>query len=215
MHPKSQPAVAVEGLTVRFDGQVVLDGLDLTVPSGRRVMVTGPSGSGKSTLLRCLLGLCAAQAGRIRIQGRTLEDDTVWQLRQKFGYVAQEPVLGAGTVREILQRPFGYKANQDLAGNLQRVPELFDRFDLAGTLLDKPAEQLSGGQKQRVALISALLLDRPILLLDEPVSALDEANASVLGDYLAGTGRTVIAAGHDSPFARFVEQTVELPGGGR
>jgi putative ABC transport system ATP-binding protein len=215
MDPKSQPAVAVEGLTVQFDGQVVLDGLDLTVPAGRRVMITGPSGSGKSTLLRCLLGFCEPHTGRIGIQGRTLNDESVWQLREKLGYVAQEPALGDGTVRRILQRPFAYKANQALAGNLQRVPELFDRFALAGDLLDKPAEQLSGGQKQRVALISALLLDRPILLLDEPASALDPANATILGEYLAGTDKTIIAAGHDSPFVRFVEQTVELPGGGR
>ncbi|MFP4353965.1 MAG: ATP-binding cassette domain-containing protein [Phycisphaerae bacterium] len=214
MNDTQQPAVQIEQVTVRFDGQAVLESLDLTVPAGRKVVLSGPSGSGKSTLLRCLLGLLVPQSGRIVIEGTELDDRTVWQVRRRIGYVAQEPVLGSGTAREVLHRPFSYRANQDQAENLQRVPELFDRFCLSGSLLDKPVEKLSGGQKQRVALVSGILLDRPVLLLDEPGSALDEDNRRAVGEYLARSDRTVLVAGHGGDWGEYVDQVVELGGVG-
>jgi len=146
-------ALEINRLTIRLDGQTVLEDFSLSVPTGRKALLTGPSGCGKSTVLRCLLGFVTPEAGSVRIGGELLAAETVWRVRRHMAYVGQEPDLGVGVVRHIIEQPFHYRANAALRGNLGRVPELFDAFGLARTLLDKSIGDLSGGEKQRVALI--------------------------------------------------------------
>ena len=174
--------VTVENLTLRYDGHTLLGDVSFEVLSGRKVCIDGPSGCGKSSLLRAMLGFVWPQGGTIAIDGIPVNDKTVWQLRQTFAYVTQEPDMGRQGVLECIQRPFDYKANAHLQWNKQAVEEWFDRFDLPRKLLTKQTTDLSGGEKQRVAIITALLLDRPILLLDEPTSALDRESKQTLKD---------------------------------
>lgn len=202
----------IDRLTVHFDGQAVLKDFSLSLEAGQKGLLTGPSGCGKSTVLRCLLGFVVPQAGSIRIAGTALTAESVWKLRRHLAYVGQEPDLGTGVVREILEQPFHYHANASLRGNLDRVPELFDAFGLPRTYLGKEIGDLSGGEKQRVALICALLLDRDIFLLDEVTSALDRASKQIVADYFRScTDTTVLFVAHDPEWFPFADPVIHMP----
>ncbi len=183
----------------------------MSVQAGEKVLLTGPSGCGKSTVLRCLLGFVAPEAGSIHIQGQPLTEHSIWSLRKHLAYVAQEPDLGTERIARVLERPFHYRANASLRENLQRVPELFERFGLGQSLLDKEAGDLSGGEKQRVALIAAILLDRSIFLLDEATSALDKASKQDVTDYFrTHDDVTALFVAHDAEWFSFADQMIQV-----
>lgn len=199
-------------VTIRFGGQAILNGFSLALKAGQKAVLSGPSGCGKTTVLRCFLGFVTPAEGSVAVAGTPLTDQTVWSLRRQMAYVGQEPDLGVGRVREVLERPFHYRANAGLKDNLKRTPGLFETFGLAPSLLDKEAGDLSGGEKQRVALVSALLLDRHIFLLDEITSALDPKSKDAVADYFRR--RDDIAAlfvAHDAERFAFADQAISLP----
>jgi ABC-type multidrug transport system ATPase subunit len=207
------PAIQLDTVTVRFSNKTVFERFSMTVEPGEKVTLTGRSGAGKSTVLRCILGFVVPDEGVITITGERLTGATVWKLRRQLAYVAQEPLLGSGTVNEILKRPFSYKANAHLRNNLLRIPELFYRFCLEKRLLDEDVKKLSGGEKQRVAIINALLLDRKIFLLDEMTSALDRESKRVVVDYFCSNGAyTVVAVSHEAEESPFADQIIVLDG---
>jgi len=207
-------AIDIRDLRLEFDGRSVLRDFSIRVEFGEKVHLTGRSGSGKSTVLRCVLGFVTPDSGTVRVGGDEITPGSVWSLRRKMAYVAQEPELGDGSVDEVLARPFEYRANVDLRGNLDRIEGLLDRFLLPKSLLKKDIKSVSSGEKQRVALIGALLLDRDIMLLDEPASALDGDAARAVALYLAEqTGLTVVCASHGMGRLPLEGRTVELPGG--
>jgi len=209
-------ALEAVDVTVLYDGHAVLEGFSMSLGAGETALLTGPSGCGKSTVLRCLLGFVAPKTGSVRLGGEPLNAETVWHLRRLLAYVGQEPELGTGTVREVLERPFHYRANAGLRDNLKRIGALFERFGLGRALLDKEAGDLSGGEKQRVALIAAILLDRPIFLLDEVTSALDRPGKENVADYFRSRDdATVLLVAHDPELFSFADQVVPVgPGSG-
>ena len=209
-------AIRIESLRIAFHGKTLLDDFSLALASGRRLTITGPSGSGKSSLLKCLLGFLRPAGGAIEILGTRLDAASVWRIRRNIAWVAQEPDLGDGTARQAIERPLSYRSNRPLAPNLARVEELAKRFLLEPGVLDRPVAKLSGGEKQRVAILSALLLDRPVLLLDEASSALDAASRGAVADYLAGqTAATILSVSHNPENFRLGGPVVEIrpPGG--
>ncbi len=211
---ESITAIEIENLSVCFDTTVpVLCGFSLDMPCGEKVTLAGPSGSGKSTVLKCLLGLVSPSEGVLKILGRTLNGQTVWESRRSLAYVAQEPDLGPGTARDALERPFKYKANSGIHGNLERIPGLLDRFNLPQSLLEKEISTLSGGEKQRMALVSAILLDRGIILMDEASSALDKTNKQAVAGYFNGAkDLTVLSVSHDTEWMGFSSRVIEIKG---
>ncbi len=207
----SEMAIHLNKLNVDFDGQPVLKDLSLSVFHGDKVTLTGPSGSGKSTVLRCILGLVMPDSGTITILGEPVTRHNIWQKRRHIAYVAQEPDLGTGSVKEVIETPFSYRANAGLRDNLARLPEIMERFNLPQPLLDKQITRLSGGEKQRIALTIAILLDRPIVLLDEASSALDVKNKQAVADYFRqAQNTTVLSVAHDSEWLGFATRVVDM-----
>ena len=208
---ESSTALQITDLTIRYDGRTVLKDFSMSLHAGEKALVTGPSGCGKSTLLRCVLGFTVPEAGSIRIQGKEMTAHSVWSLRRHLAYVAQEPDLGAETIRSIIEQPFHFRANASKRDNLERTGELFERFDLPQSVLDKEAGDLSGGEKQRVALIGAILLDRSIFLLDEATSALDKAGKQRVADYFRSRDDvTALIIAHDPEWFPFADQTIQV-----
>jgi ABC-type iron transport system FetAB ATPase subunit len=209
--PDFQTAVELSRLHLSFDGQPVLKDLSLSVHHGDKVTLTGPSGSGKSTVLKCILGLVMPDSGTITIFGEPVTRHNIWQKRRDIAYVAQEPDLGAGSVKEVIKTPFTFRANAGLRDNIARLPEIMEQFNLPQTLLDKQIMRLSGGEKQRIALVIAILLDRPIVLLDEASSALDTKNKQAVAEYFKqAANTTVLSVAHDTEWLGFATRVVDM-----
>lgn len=201
----------IDGITIAYDSGAVQENFSLAVGEGEIAGICGASGSGKSSVLRSILGFVVPQRGSIRINGMELTEKTVWPLRRMIGYVAQEPDLGEGTVGEIVQRPFSFRANHDLAKNLDRLGDFLRRFGLDESIVSKDITSLSGGEKQRIGLIITLLLDRPLLLLDEISSALDPECKQAVVDYLTESRQTVLLVSHDEVLQSVCEKVISLP----
>ena len=167
------------------DKRVVRD-LDLDVPRGGFLLVTGPNGSGKTTLLRLVAGLLVPTAGE-------LEVDTT---RERVGFLGHEP---------LVYRELTALENLDLYGRLYRVPErrerigmLLERFGL-WEARNQRADSFSRGMLQRLSLCRTLLHDPELLVLDEPFNALDEEGSALLDRELVElrSGATFLVATHD------------------
>ncbi len=208
-----EDAIHIKDLTLQFADAPLFERLTFSVADTEKLTLIGPSGSGKSTLLRCIMGFVSAAAGAIYIQNEKLTARSVWHLRGKMAYVAQEPELGDGFVRDTLLRPFSYHNNRLLSYDETEALQLFDIFRLPRTLMKDEVTTLSGGEKQRIALVTALLLQRPILLLDEGASALDKATKRAVRDYLnARTDLTILSVSHDTHNFSFTGPVVDVTG---
>ncbi|MBY6212335.1 ABC transporter ATP-binding protein [Microbulbifer agarilyticus] len=154
----------------------VLDGVSFSLCRGEAVAIVGPSGSGKSTLLNVLNGLLAAQAGELRVLGRsalTLSQDDWAQLRRK--HIATLFQDGNLIPTLTVERNIAFRAG--LAGLAENDgAALMERLDIADTAERYP-DQLSGGQRQRAALACAFAMQPKLILADEPTGSLDYATA--------------------------------------
>jgi osmoprotectant transport system ATP-binding protein len=193
--------LALRAVEKSYGARRVLDGVTLEVGRGARVALLGPSGCGKSTALRLLVGLTAADAGKVVVLDEEMTRDTATKLRRRIGYVIQEgglfPHLSARGNVGLLPKHLGWAPEKIRA----RTRELAELVQLAPELLDRYPGELSGGQRQRVALMRALALDPEVLLLDEPLGALDPIVRAELQDELAALfarlDKTVLLVSHD------------------
>ena len=198
----TEPVLTISHLTKQYDGQTVLDGIDLEVHEGEVIVIVGPSGSGKSTLLRCINALEDIQGGEVRLHGRLIKAGArdLPAIRQKIGMVFQSYELfpHLTVMDNILLAPM--KAQRRKKKEVkEEAMTLLTRVGLADKA-DSYPRQLSGGQKQRVAIVRALCMHPEILLFDEPTSGLDYTHmlqiSKILRD-LKSLGKTVIVVTHD------------------
>ena len=205
--------IEVKKLQKSYGPVQVLNGLDLTINKGDKVVLVGPSGCGKSTFLRCLNLLETPTGGEIIFEGQLVNspDTDINQLRRKMGMVFQHfnlfPHL---TVKQnITLAPVKLKLKTQEQADEQAM-KLLERIGLADKA-DVYPNRLSGGQKQRIAIVRALAMDPDVLLFDEPTSALDpEMVGEVLElmKELAESGMTMVVVTHEMGFAREVANRV-------
>ncbi|AOR34081.1 2-aminoethylphosphonate ABC transport system ATP-binding subunit PhnT [Streptomyces fodineus] len=162
--------IRFDSVTVAYDGNVVLDSLDLTVEPGEVMALLGPSGSGKTTALRAVAGFVRPVSGRVLLGGRDVTDLPPY--RRGIGMVVQSYALFPH-MRVDENVAFGLRARRTVRSEIrQRVAEALEMTGMAAYARRHPRE-LSGGQQQRVAIARALAIRPDVLLLDEPLSALD------------------------------------------
>ena len=212
--------IRIEGLRVRWQPGApdVLRGLDLTVPAGGRVAITGASGSGKTTLAMVLLRFIDPAAGRVTIGGKditALDGDAV---RAVVGLCAQDAHIFDSTLAANLRLAKPGASTPELREALRRARLL----EWAGSLpeglatpVGEHGARLSGGQRQRLALARALLADFPVVILDEPTEHLDEENArALIRDLLEEThGRTVLLITHRTDILTGVDEVAHIGDG--
>ncbi|WP_227394750.1 ABC transporter ATP-binding protein [Jeotgalibacillus aurantiacus] len=175
--------------------------LSLTLPAGKVSAFVGPSGAGKSTLFQLLMRFYDVQKGAIKIEGRSISDWDLAELRSAISYVPQDTFLFSGTVAENLTLgavdiPYEKMVQAAKDANIHDfIITLPERYQ---TELGERGIRLSGGQRQRIAIARALLKDAPILLLDEATSALDSETEMLVKTALQRLmeGRTTIMIAH-------------------
>lgn len=162
--------LAVSDLSLGYDRQVFLRGIDLRVGAGEIVAILGPSGSGKSTLLSTIAGVVPADEGTIVVDGRDVTRAPIHE--RGVGLIFQEPLLFPHL---DVGRNIAYGLRRHGVGRAEaarRASELLTWLGLDG-YESRRINELSGGQAQRVALARALAPRPAVLGLDEPFSALD------------------------------------------
>jgi heme exporter protein A len=174
------PAPAFEALGLRktYGGAHALDGLDLRVQPGERVLVLGPNGAGKTTLLRCASTLLSPSAGALRLFA---SDEHGPSVRRRIGFLGH---------RTLLYDHLSAAENLEFHARLHDVPSPVEaaRAALAAVGMESRADDetghLSRGQRQRVAIARTLLHRPDLLLLDEPFTGLDRDGARILASLL-------------------------------
>lgn len=204
--PPPTSELVIDGLVFGYPGRPdpVLTGLDLRVPAGGRVTITGRSGAGKSTLLDLLLGFLQPDSGDISVGGMPLDRLNAEVRRRCFAVVAQQTHLFTATVADNLRlaAPDADVAELErvcrAAGVHDDIVAMPDGYD---TWLGEAGTTLSGGQARRLVIARALLRDAPVVLLDEPTEGLDATTARALMDTLDRLlrGRAVVLITHRPP----------------
>jgi ABC-type multidrug transport system fused ATPase/permease subunit len=202
VEPPLRGALRFEGVSFAFrDDVAVLRNVTLDIPAGTSLALIGPSGAGKSTILQLVLAAFSPQQGRILIDGQDLATISKTWLRDRIGYVPQEPYVFAGTVAQNLRFGKPHASDADLwnACRIARFDTVLAR--LAGGLEELVGERgstLSRGEAQRLAIARMVLRDPAIVLLDEATASLDSENERLVLEALGESlrGRTTISVTH-------------------
>ncbi|MEP2953746.1 MAG: amino acid ABC transporter ATP-binding protein [Sulfitobacter sp.] len=215
--------IDITGLTKHFGGAPVLNGIDLQIAEGERVVVIGPSGTGKSTLLRCLNFLDMPQAGTIRIGDVTVDaakarKADILALRRRTAMVFQNYALFANkTAKENIMEALVTVQKRPKDEAEQRALSVLAETGLADKADSFPAA-LSGGQQQRVGIGRAMALGAELMLFDEPTSALDPEWVGEVLDLMRAVAerkQTMLIVTHEMQFAREIADRVIFMDGGK
>lgn len=176
-------AVSVRDLTFSYDGETdVLKGISFDIPQGSYTAVIGHNGSGKSTLAKLLIGLLAAKSGTIRILGQELNEETVYDIRNRTGIVFQNPdnqFIGSTVADDIA---FGLENRCIPQNEMQGLIETAAAQVGMTKFLESEPTKLSGGQKQRVAIAGILAVAPDIIIFDESTSMLDPRGKKAINE---------------------------------
>jgi len=167
--------IVFDRVTKRYEGrdQAAVENLSLTIPAGEICVLVGPSGAGKTTAMKLVNRLIELDEGDIRIDGTSIRDQDVVELRRSIGYVIQQvglfPHMTIAENIATVPRLLGWPKSR----TKERTAELLELVGLEADYAGRYPAQLSGGQRQRVGLARALAVDPPLMLMDEPFGALD------------------------------------------
>lgn len=200
------------------DEAKVLTDVSFSIKAGQMVGVVGPTGCGKSTIVSLIPRFYDPTGGSVKIDGVDLRDYKFLSLRDQIGYVLQETILFAGSVRDNIAygREDVTEAQVVEAAKLANADEFIQRMPHGyDTLVGERGDTLSGGQRQRIGIARAIVRNNPILILDEPTAALDTESEQLVMEALERLmkGRTVITIAHRLSTIRDADKIVVLKGG--
>lgn len=197
--------VKIRDVSIKIEGQTILDQLNLNLDQGEQLIVQGANGAGKTTLLRSIMGLIPVHSGKIEIGKYTVGNNSWNRNRNIAAYVHQETIksnfpISAGEVVQI-----GLGNSRFSVAEIQYRVEVSMRRTGSFHLIDQPYSTLSGGEKQRVSLARCLCQNAGVFLLDEPTSFLDQQGKEDLLVLLDGLSKneapTMIIVTHELQWA--------------
>ena len=217
--PENAGAVTFRDVDFEYEpGEPVLRGFDLEIAAGESVAIVGATGSGKSTVARLLPRFYDIGSGSVEVDGVSVSDVGLDELRQAIGIVFEDTFLFSSSVRDNIA--FGVPDASDevvrqaalLAGAAEFIEELPDGYD---TELGERGFSLSGGQRQRVAIARAIASDPRVLVLDDATSAVDPTKEHEIRDALGEVmrNRTTIVIAHRAATIALADRVVLLDEG--
>jgi ATP-binding cassette subfamily B protein len=214
-----QGEITFENVTFGYTPEkLILNGINLHIPAGRKVALVGLSGGGKTTLVKLIPRFYDVSSGTVKIDGRDNREYPLSLMRQNVGMVLQESVLFEGTVLENLKIARSDATMEEIIKATQQAhihDVIMSWPDGYGTVVRNQGKNFSGGQRQRLAIARALLSDAHILILDEPTAALDvETELEVMKalEQLV-VGRTVLMISHRLSTLGKVDEVIVLKEG--
>lgn len=196
----------------------VIKKISMTIPAGQKVAMLGRVGSGKSTMLRLMAGLYAPLAGNIRLDGLDLQQIEPAEVRNRMGYVGQDPQLFMGTLRENLILSDSWINDGRIAETLKSLG-IYDIVANHPLGLDMSITEagggLSGGQRQLLSIARMMLRNPRLVFMDEPTANMDQNSEArviaVLKEWLRG--RTLLMSTHRPQLLEWVDQIAVIDGG--
>jgi phospholipid/cholesterol/gamma-HCH transport system ATP-binding protein len=212
------PKLAWKGVSKRFEGRAVLDGLDLSVAPGKSLVIIGGSGQGKSVTIKTALGLMRPDAGKIELDGKNVVGLSEGQRRKLFsriGVLFQGAALfDSLTVWEnVAFRLINADGISRKEGKARAI-EALGRVRLPPSVADSHPSELSGGMQKRVGLARAVVANPEILFFDEPTTGLDPITSAAINelivDQVRGLGCTAVSITHDLASARTIGDEIAM-----
>ena len=210
--------IALQDVSLDIDGRRFLDQINLSVPSGKTIGITGPTGSGKTLLISLVARLMDPTGGKIYIDGHDIKTIPLEVLRVHIGFASQEPILFSRTlehnigfgVHEPNERLIDWAA--DIAHLKEDVETFPNRFE---TLIGERGVTLSGGQRQRTSISRAVARHPEILILDDVLSAVDTQTEAAIMEKLQPVmkERTTLLVSHRVSALRYADEIVVIEDG--
>jgi len=203
----SAPSISFQQVHFAYGTETVLTDFSFLAEPGQHTVIKGESGSGKSTILKLILGFLNPNSGSITV-GRSKPGKSI---RKQTAWLPPGLNIGEGTVREVIEKPFRFSANENQLPGEGLIEDTFRTLGLSSKLINKNLQDLSTGQRQRVGIALSYLLNKPVLLLDEPTSSLDEESKNKVNQLLlAQTNKTILSTSHDPAWINKADNVITL-----
>jgi len=217
------PKLAWKGVTKRFEGRAVLDGLDLSVAPGRSLVIIGGSGQGKSVTIKTALGLMRPDAGKTELDGKntvTLSEGARRKLFSRVGVLFQGAALfDSLTVWENVAFRLINADGLNRKAARERAIEALEQVRLSPDVADRFPSELSGGMQKRAGLARAVVAQPEILFFDEPTTGLDPITAAAINELISHQvrrlGSTAVSITHDLASAQTIGDEIAMLHGGK
>ena len=211
-------AVDINNLSFEYEeGAKTIDDISFSVPKGSYTVVLGHNGSGKSTIAKLIIGLLEPKTGDITVDGIHLDEEHLYDVREKVGIVFQNPdnqFIGS-TVRDDIA--FGLENLCVPTEEMENIIQTYAKKVNMTEFLDHEPTKLSGGQKQRVAIAGILAMHPSIIILDEATSMLDPRGKIEINNLVHELNKTqnmtILSITHDIEEAALSDHVILLDNG--
>lgn len=211
-------AVDINNLSFEYEeGAKTIDHISFSVPKGSYTVVLGHNGSGKSTIAKLIIGLLEPKTGDITVDGIHLDEEHLYDVREKVGIVFQNPdnqFIGS-TVRDDIA--FGLENLCVPTEDMEDIIQTYAKKVNMTEFLDHEPTKLSGGQKQRVAIAGILAMHPSIIILDEATSMLDPRGKIEINNLVHELNKTqnmtILSITHDIEEAALSDHVILLDNG--